>query len=139
MNRATGLRHGFGGWGGQQDGTAYNGHLGCECYHPLLLFNQEGDLERALLRSGNVASADDWPAVLEPVIERYRGVDIPKFFRGDAAFALPQRYERLEAEGYQYAIRLKESAVLERHIQHLQTPPVGRPPKQPQRVYHSFE
>ena len=116
-----------------------NGHFGCECYHPLFLFNQDGDLERALLRSGNVASADDWPTVLEPVIERYRGVDIPKFFRGDAAFAIPQLYERLEAEGYQYAIRLKENAVLERHIQHLLTRPVGRPPKQPQRVYHSFE
>ena len=124
---------------GQQEGTAYNAHFGCECYHPLFLFNQDGDLERVLLRCGNVASADDRPAVLEPVIERYREVDIPKFLRGDAAFAVPQLYERLEAEGYQYAIRLKENAVLERHIQHLLTRPVGRPPKQPQRFYHSFE
>ena len=92
---------------GQQEGTAYNGHFGCECYHPLFLFNQDGDIERALLRRGNVASADDWRAVLEPVIERYRRVDIPRFFRGDAAFAIPELYERLEAEGYQYAIRLK--------------------------------
>jgi len=124
---------------GQQEGTAYNGHFGCECYHPLFLFNQDGDLERALLRSGNVASADDWPTALESVIERYRGMDIPKFFRGDAAFALPQLYERLEAEGYRYAIRLKENAGLERQIQHVVTRPVGRPPKRPQRVYHSFE
>ncbi|OHB67707.1 MAG: transposase [Planctomycetes bacterium RBG_13_60_9] len=124
---------------GQQEGAAYNGHFGCECYHPLFLFNQDGDLERALLRCGNVASADDWRAVLEPVIERYRRVDLPRFFRGDAAFAIPELYERLEAEGYQYAIRLKENAVLERHIQHLLTRPVGRPPKQPQRFYHSFE
>ena len=124
---------------GQQEGTAYNGHFECECYHPLFLFNQDGDLERALLRCGNVASADDWPAVLEPVIERYRRVDIPRFFRGDAAFAIPELYERLEAEGYQYAIRLKANAVLERHICHLLTRRVGRPPKQPQRFYHSFE
>jgi hypothetical protein len=124
---------------GQQEGTAYNGHFGCECYHPLFLFNQDGDIERSLLRRGNVASADDWQAVLEPVIERYRRVDIPKFFRGDAAFAIPQLYEVLEAEGYQYAIRLKANAVLEHHIGHLLTRPVGRPPKQPQRVYHSFE
>jgi hypothetical protein len=33
---------------GQQEGTAYNGHFGCECYHPLFLFNQDGDLERSL-------------------------------------------------------------------------------------------
>jgi hypothetical protein len=27
---------------GQQEGTAYNGPLGCDCYHPLFLFNQDG-------------------------------------------------------------------------------------------------
>jgi hypothetical protein len=124
---------------GQQEGTAYNGHFECECYHPLFLFNQDGDLERALLRCGNVASADDWRVVLEPVIERYRGLNIPRFFRGDAAFAIPGLYEQLEAEGYQYAIRLKANAVLERYVCHLLTRPVGRPPRQPQRFYHSFE
>ncbi len=31
---------------GQQEGSAYNGHFGCTCYHPLFLFNQFGDLER---------------------------------------------------------------------------------------------
>lgn len=97
------------------------------------------DTGRALPRCGNVASADDWQAVLEPVIERYRRANIPKFFRGDAAFAIAQLYEVLEAEGYQYVIHLKANAVLEHHIGHLLTRPAGRPPKQPQRVYHSFE
>ena len=46
---------------GDQEGTAYNGHFGCTCYHPLFLFNQFGDLERSSLRPGNVHSADDWP------------------------------------------------------------------------------
>ena len=32
---------------GDQEGTAYNGHFGCTCYHPLFVFNQFGDLERA--------------------------------------------------------------------------------------------
>ena len=40
-----------------QEGTAYNGHFTCTCYHPLFLFNQFGDLERYALRSGNVHSA----------------------------------------------------------------------------------
>ena len=31
---------------GQQQGSAYNGHFGCTCYHPLFVFNQFGDLER---------------------------------------------------------------------------------------------
>jgi len=37
---------------GDQDGSAYNGHFGCTCYH--LLFNQFGDLERFVLRPGKV-------------------------------------------------------------------------------------
>jgi len=124
---------------GNQEGTAYNGHFGCDCYHPLFLFNQDGDVEYAKLRPGNVASADDWRSVLEPVIERYRDLDVPKFFRGDAAFAIPELYESLEAEGYRYAIRLKANPILERHISHLLKRPVGRPPRKPQRFYHSFE
>jgi hypothetical protein len=42
---------------GHQEGSAYNGHFGCTCYHPLFLFNQFGDLERVLLRRGNRGSA----------------------------------------------------------------------------------
>jgi len=48
-------------------------------------------------------------------------------------------YGLLEAEGSRYAIRLKANPVLERHISRLLTRPVGRPPKKPQRFYHSFE
>ncbi len=44
---------------GHQEGSAYNGYFECTCYHPLFCFNQYGDLERALLRHGNVHSADD--------------------------------------------------------------------------------
>ena len=124
---------------GQQEGSMYNGHFACECDHPLFIFNHDGDVERALLRNGNVASADDWRSALEPVIERYRDVDAPRFFRGDAAFALPELYDLLEAERYEYVIRLKANQVLERHIGHLLTRPVGRPPNRPQRFYHSFD
>jgi hypothetical protein len=57
---------------GQQEGSAYNGHFECTCYHPLFLFNQDGDLERATLRRGNKASAKYWRQVLLPVVARYR-------------------------------------------------------------------
>jgi len=123
---------------GRQEGSAYNGHFECTCYHPLFCFNHLGDLERALLRNGNVASADDWRSVVEPVVSRYRDSDLPKFFRGDAAFAIPELYEFLEAESYRYAIRLKSNAVLERQIEFLLIRPVGRPPKKPVVVYHEF-
>ena len=45
-----------------------NCHFECTRYHPIFCFNHLGDLERALLRNGNVASADDWRSVLEPVV-----------------------------------------------------------------------
>jgi hypothetical protein len=123
---------------GRQEGSAYNGHFECTCYHPIFCFNQLGDLERALLRNGNVASADEWRSVLEPVVVRYRDLDISKYFRGDAAFAIPELYVFLEAERYLYAIRLKSNAVLERQIEHLMIRPVGRPPKKPVVHYHDF-
>jgi hypothetical protein len=124
---------------GQQEGSAYNGHFGCECYHPLFCFNQDGDVEAALLREGNVASAHEWPVVLTPVLDRYRNFDGRKLFRGDAAFASPELYEQLEAEGYGYAIRLPGNDVLYRQIQHLTKRPVGRPPARPVVMYHRFE
>jgi hypothetical protein len=89
---------------GQQEGTAYNGHFECTCYHPLFCFNQFGDLERALLREGQVHSADDWRSVLEPVVARYRQTK-KRFFRGDAAFAKPDLYEFLEAEGWTFLVQ----------------------------------
>jgi hypothetical protein len=124
---------------GRQEGTAYNGHFECLCYHPLFLFNQCGDLERVMLRRGNHASAKFWRRALLPVIERYRHCDIPKFFRGDAAFALPKLMTLLENESYRYAVRIKANAVLEREIEHLLTRPVGRPSHKPKVLYHSFQ
>ena len=123
---------------GNQEGSAYNGYFECNCYHPLFCFNQYGDLERAVLRNGNVHTADNWRSLLEPVVNRYRDYDIPKFFRGDAGFADPDVYNYLEAEGYLYAIRLKGNQVLQDNIDHLLTRPVGRPPKKPIILYHSF-
>src|SRR5918994_2154240 len=53
---------------GDQGGSAYNGHFGCTCYHPLFVFNQFGDLERCTLRPGNVHSAEGWRELLGPVV-----------------------------------------------------------------------
>jgi len=123
---------------GRQEGSAYNGHFGYTCYHPLFVFNQFGDLERAFLRDGNVHSADNWQSVLEPIVSRYRDFNIARFFRGDAAFANPNIYRYLEVEDYFYAIRLIGNPILHDKIEHLLTRPVGRPPKKPIVQYHSF-
>jgi len=123
---------------GAQQGSAYNGHFGCTCYHPLFLFNQDGDLERCMLRRGNKYSSKYWRRVLCPAIERYRGLDIARFFRGDAAFEIPGLMLLLEAEGFEYTIRIKQNPVLLRAIEHLLTRPVGRPAQKPKVFYHSF-
>ena len=101
---------------GDQEGTAYNGHFACTCYHPLFVFNQFGDLERSALRPGNVHSADGWKDMLEPAMARYRERDLRRYFRADAAFANPEVYEFLEAEDYKYTIRLPANCVLQDRI-----------------------
>ena len=123
---------------GEQEGSAYNGHFACTCYHPLFVFNQFGDVERCVLRPGNVHSADGWRALLEPVIARYRDSVKRLYFRGDAAFANPEIYELLEAEGGGYAIRLPANRVLQDKIGYLLKRPVGRPPHEVRRYYASF-
>ncbi len=87
---------------GQQEGSTFNGHFRCTCYHPLFVFNQSGDLERAMLRPGNVHSSKEWREILEPMMARYRGRKPARSFRADAAFERPEVYEFLEAEGFGY-------------------------------------
>jgi hypothetical protein len=123
---------------GDQEGTAYNGHFACNCYHPLFVFNQFGDLERCALRSGDVHSAHGWKDVLEPVVARYRGKFKRRYFRADAAFANPEVYEFQKAEHYKYAIRLPANQILQQRIGYLLKRPVGRPPIEVRRYYANF-
>ena len=67
---------------GEQEQSAYKGHFESTCYHPLLLFNGEGDCLAAKLRPGNVHSADGWEEVLLPGIERQQGMGKEVAFRG---------------------------------------------------------
>ena len=101
---------------GQQENSAYNGHFESTCYHPLLLFNREGDCLAAKLRPGNVHSADDWEELLLPEIERQQKLGKEVVFRADAAFAKPEIYEALEERGVKYAIRIPANENLERDI-----------------------
>ena len=123
---------------GDQEGTAFNGHFACTCYHPLFVFNQFGDLERCALRSGNVHSAHGWKDVLEPVVARYRGKFKRRYFRADAAFANPEVYEFLEDEEFKYAIRLPANQILQQKIGYLLKRPVGRPSSEVRRYYANF-
>src|SRR6516162_7799362 len=123
---------------GEQEMSVWNGHYACTCYHPLFVFNQFGDLERCALRAGNVHSADGWDDVLKPVVARYQGKLSRIYFRADAAFAMPEVYEFLEAERIKYAIRLPANQVLQSRIGYLLTRPVGRPPHHVRRFHANF-
>ena len=123
---------------GEQEMSVWNGHYACTCYHPLFVFNQFGDLERCALRAGNVHSADGWDDVLKPVVARYQGKVSRIYFRADAAFAMPEVYEFLEAERIKYAIRLPANQVLQSRIGYLLTRPVGRPPHHVRRFHANF-
>ncbi len=54
--------------GGAQVQSAYNSHFESVCYHPLFVFNQDGDCLAATLRPGNVHSAGGWDEVPLPAI-----------------------------------------------------------------------
>jgi hypothetical protein len=123
---------------GQQENSAYNGHFESTCYHPLLLFDREGDCLAAKLRPGNVHSADDWEELLLPEIERQQKLGKEVVFRADAAFAKPETYEALEQCGVKYAIRIPANDNLERDINELLTRPVGRPGHKPVVWYKGF-
>jgi hypothetical protein len=128
---------------GDQEGAMWNGHFQSKCLHPLFVFNQFGDLERCELRPGNVHSADGWEDVLRPVLSRYSTEARPSItrrrFRGDAAFAIPELYDLLEAEGWDYAIRIKSNPKLHEQIGWLMKRRPGRPPNHVVRQYTSFQ
>jgi len=123
---------------GEQEQSAYNGHFESTCYHPLLLFNREGDYLAAKLRPGNVHSAEGWEELLLPEIECQREQGKEVVFRANAAFAKPELYEALEERKVKYAIRLPANDHLERDIAELLTRPVGRPSYKPVVWFKSF-
>jgi hypothetical protein len=127
---------------GDQEGAMWNGHFQSKRLHPLFVFNHFGDLERSALRPGNVHSADGWEDVLKPVLARYSAKFRPSItrrrFRADAAFAIPALFDLLEAEGWDYAIRIKGNQKLYDQVAFLSRRRPGRPPNHVVRRYTSF-
>ena len=109
---------------------------------PALVFNQFGDLERCTIRPGKVHSADGWEVVLKPALAHYSAKARPSItrrrFRADVAFAIPALLDLLEAEGWDYAIRIKGNPKLYEQVAFLTTRPPGHPPNHVVRRYTSF-
>ena len=87
--------------------TAYNGHFGCTCYHPLFCFNQFGNVEQSLLRDDNVHGAQDWRAALEPVVARYQGRKLRRYFRADVK--TPATTEEASSHGLEERVKRHKS------------------------------
>src|SRR6266545_4744720 len=97
---------------GTQEQSAYNGHFESVCYHPLFVFNREGDCLAAKLRPGNVHSAGGWDEVLLPLIEGIAGAG-RESWSGRMPHSRCPRSTR--PRGVRYAIRLRANAPLVRY------------------------
>src|SRR5262249_34053482 len=73
---------------------------------------------------GTLCSSRSWRATTRAKVSRI-------YFRADAAFAMPEVYEFLEAERIKYAIRLPANQVLQSRIGYLLTRPVACAPCAP--------
>ena len=60
------------------------------------------------------------------------------YLRADAAFAMAEVYEFLEAERIKYAIRLPANQILQHRIGYLLKRPVGRPSNEVRRFHANF-
>ncbi len=73
------------------------------------------------------------------MIARYARRDLKRFFRADAAWAVPAIHARPEEAGCFHAIRLPFNAALREKIAHRMARPVERPsPTKVRRLYEDF-
>jgi hypothetical protein len=99
---------------GHQEGSAYNGHYGCTCFHPLLLSMEGGDFLDAKLRSGNVYTSTDSLVFVEPHLTYFGERICRGWLRIDAGFPSEEFLSGIEAhEKWRYVARLKSNPVLE--------------------------
>jgi len=104
-------------YGKQQQGE-YNYHYSAKGYHPLLLYNGlNGDLIKAVLRSGSVYTSKDLKEFLTPVFQWLRA-HYPKaniLVRGDSGFATPDLYDLCDLYGIEFLVKLKANAILHKN------------------------
>lgn len=113
---------------GHQPGSAWNGHYGIRCYHPLVLRWERGDFLAAALREGNAHTADGALAFIIPSVLWAKSVAERVWVRMDAGFPEDELLSTLEDEDVRYVARLRGNAALDRlAAPYLKRPP-GRPP-----------
>jgi len=123
---------------GHQSGSAYNGHYGIRCYHPLVASVEGRWFLGARLRPGNAHTADGGLDFVLPILEWLRSVQKRVWLRADAGFPECKFLERLETEAVPYVCRLRSNAVLERLAEPFLHRPPGRPPAEGRTWLHEL-
>jgi hypothetical protein len=113
---------------GSQPGSAWNGHYGYRCYHPLVLSWDRGDFLAAELREGNAHTADGALAFVIPALLWARTQAERVWLRMDAGFPENELLATLEDEGVRYVARLRGNARLKALAAPYLKRPAGRPP-----------
>jgi len=112
---------------GTQPGSAYNGHFGMACFHPLLV-SSEGAYRAARLRPGNAHTAEGGQEFVLPVIEWARQRADRVWLRMDAGFPSPALLTALDEVGCFYVARVRTNPLLQEWAAPYLRRPVGRPP-----------
>jgi hypothetical protein len=123
---------------GHQEESAYNGHYGVRCYHPLVASVHGRFFLGARLRAGNVHTADGGFEFALPLILWLRRFFRTVWLRVDAGFPGPEFLDALEAEKIPYVCRLRGNRKLDAMAApHLRRPP-GRPPAEGRVWFHEL-
>lgn len=97
---------------GNQEAAAYNGHYHENCFHPIAAFADTGDLLAIDLRAGNVHTADEAQAFVEPVLRAALARHDDVWLRFDAGFAAGPMFDWLDGLGVHFVTRLRSNATL---------------------------
>lgn len=99
---------------GSQPGSAFNGHYGVRCFHPLIVSWEFGDFLGAKLREGNVHTATDALDYVVPYLEWAGQYAEQVWLRVDAGFPSDPFLGGLEERDDRYVVRIKTNSRLEK-------------------------
>jgi Transposase DDE domain group 1 len=102
---------------GQQEGSAYNGHFESVCYHPLFLFNNEGDSwRRGCGRATSTVPMTGTSCSSQRSNVSKRQASTLRF-EPKRPSPSPRIYQRLEHDNVEYAIRIPAKKTLELEVE----------------------
>lgn len=96
---------------GHPEGATYNPHYGEVCYHPIVAY-LDGAVLGVRLRPGDVHTADDAQAFLEPLVVRARRCGRKVWTRIDAGYASGAMFDWMDAHRVRFITRLTRNPAL---------------------------